>query len=102
MVCVVKLTGAPFRVRLVNALPPAVAGSMACRLRAPLPTATVKFKVLLLQDNDPKEELLRPSTQVSICREDTMGTPSDWAVATIESAPGSDTVSLCMLATKAP
>ena len=31
--------------------------------------------VLPLQANDPKEELFRPSSHVSICKEDTIGTP---------------------------
>ena len=62
----------------------------------------VKSSVFPFQVTPPKEELLRPSSQVSICRAETTGTLCDWAEATIASEPELEALSVCMFAVNTP
>jgi hypothetical protein len=55
---------------------------MARKPLAPAPAVTVKFSTVPLQLKALKDELFLPSSQVSICRDETMGTPRAWAEAT--------------------
>jgi hypothetical protein len=102
MVCVEKLTGAPFRAMALSVPEVELVGNIACRFLAPTPARMLKFRVLLLHDRDPKDDELRPSSQVNICRADTTGTPRAWAEAMIASAPSDCTESLCIFAVNAP
>ena len=70
-------------VTLVTVPDPELAGTIACRLRAPLATLRLKFRALPFHVIDPKDELFRPSSHVSICRDDTTGMPCACAEATI-------------------
>ena len=47
----------------------------------------LKLNVLPFHDSEPNEEELRPSSQVNICNEETIGTFRDCAAATIASEP---------------
>jgi hypothetical protein len=88
IVWVEKLTGVPFMVRLFRAPVGMFIGSMACKFFAPVSTTAVilKLRVLPLNERDPKEEEFRPSSQVSICCEETIGTPRAWAEETMSGA----------------
>jgi hypothetical protein len=102
MVCVEELTGTPFRVIVLRAPEEELVGNIACRFVAPTPATMLKFRVLPLHDKDPKDDVLRPSSHVNICRADTTGTPRVWAEVMIASAPSDCTESLCMFAVNAP
>ena len=56
-------------------------GSITVRLRAPAPMSTEKVSALALHARFLNDEPLRPSSQVSIWRPETIGTWRDWAVA---------------------
>ena len=79
MVCVVNVTGAPPIVMLLNVPLGPFVGSIACRLRAPVACVMLKLRVFPLQLIEPKEEELRPSSHVSNCKAEMMGTPRLWA-----------------------
>src|SRR5262245_12447615 len=97
----VKATGLPFSVIPLSDPPTTTVGSIACRPFAPVPTATLKVSTLPLHVIDWNDDPLRPSSQVSIWRALTTGTPRDCADATIASDPidPSDGLkSVCMFA----
>ena len=102
MICVVYETGVPLRVRVVNSPAAEVVGTIACRPLAPVPAVMVKLRVPPLQATELKDEPLRPSSQVSIWRAETMGMP--WACAEVTMASDStvEAKSVCALAVKAP
>ena len=79
MVCVVNETGFPLIVMLLSAPVKPIVGSMACRLRAPDTCLMVKLRVLAFHVREPNEEEFRPSSQVSSCNAEMMGTPRLWA-----------------------
>jgi hypothetical protein len=99
---VVNATGEPSRVSDMSEPDAARNGSIAWRLRAPVATAIVNPSVLPLQFTLANAEPLRPSTHVSICFDDTTGTPRACAEPTIAFEPGWLAVSKCMLAQNAP
>src|SRR5262245_42641913 len=99
---VVNATGEPLRVSVISCPEAARNGSIACRLRAPEATEIEKPSVLPLQLTLPNAEPLRPSSHVSICLDDTTGTPRATAEPTIAFEPGWFSVSKCMLAQNAP
>ena len=92
-----KVTAFPLRVIDVSAPALAWAGSIACKPVVLLPGATVKLSELLPQASDPNEELLRPSSQSSIWRLDTIGTPRESAELTVASATAEFAESVCAL-----
>jgi hypothetical protein len=109
MVCVVHVTGLPARVRLVRGPVVALEGrstwAWGVVLPTPAPRATVKESVLPLQESEPNEEPLRPSSQSSIWVAVTTGTPRAWAAATMAAEPAAATLlptSVCMLAVTTP
>ena len=75
MVWVVNGTGSPLNVILVNVPVGPFVGSIPCRFLALAPATILKYRVLPLHDRDWKDDVLRPSSQVSICRDETIGTP---------------------------
>ncbi len=75
MVWVVNEIGLPPKVILLSVPVGPVTGNIARKFRAPVACVMPKLNVLPLHANDPKEELFRPSSQVSICNDDTIGTP---------------------------
>ena len=75
MVCVVNETGFPPNVMLLSVPLGPVVGSIACRFRAPVACVMLKVSVFPLQLIEPNEEEFRPSSQVSNCRDEMIGTP---------------------------
>ena len=75
MVLVVNGTAPPGPVMLLSVPAADCRGTIACRPFAPLARAIVKLKAFAFQTIDPNDEPLRPSSQVNICRLDTIGTP---------------------------
>src|SRR6478672_7253620 len=102
MVVTVVATGVPLRVRPLRGPPAEAAGIMPDRRLAPAPTATVKLSVEFDHVMVPNDEPLRPSSQSSICFEDTMGTPRACAEATMASDPACTALSVCMLVVNTP
>ena len=82
---------------------PAV-GTIPVRPLAPVPTPTVKLRVLVLEFQliEPYVEPFRPSIQSSICLPLTIGTPLALAEAISASFCGMVAESVCMLAVNAP
>ena len=101
-VCGVKATGPPSRVIEPSTPRAEWVGSIACRPLTPAATPTVKCKVSTLHAIEPKAAPLRPSSQSSIWRADTIGTPRACADATMASEPSEASLSVCMLAVKTP
>ena len=62
----------------------------------------MKSSLLPFQVSELNEDPLRPSSQWSIWRAETTGTPRDSAEATIASEPRLEALSVCMLAVKTP
>ena len=77
-------------------------GSMPVRPLAPVPTPTVKLRVLEFQLIEPYVEPFRPSIQSSICLPLTIGTFRALAEAISASFCGMVAESVCMLAVNAP
>ena len=75
IVWVVNETGLPLKVMVLNVPVGPVMGSIASRLRAPVPCKMLKVSVFPAHAREPKEEELRPSSQVNICSAETIGTP---------------------------
>src|SRR5215218_7264210 len=75
IVSVVQVTGLPPAVRLARVPAEVEAGIIPRRPFDPAAAVTVKARALPLQAIEPKEEPLRPSSQVSICFAVTAGTP---------------------------
>jgi hypothetical protein len=69
---------------------------------APVAAAMVNVKLLFDHASDPNEELLRPSSQVSICRAEMTGTWRRTAAPTIASDPACGALSVCIAAVNAP
>jgi hypothetical protein len=82
--------------------PDATVGTIAVSPLAPLPTLTVNDSWLLLQVMPENDEAFRPSSQFSIWREETMGTPCAFAEASNWSLANVSGLSVCMFATNAP
>src|SRR5262245_15556889 len=101
-VLMAKATGVPLRARPVSVLVPHCAGTIACNPLAPTPTFTVKPSVVPSQVSDANDDAFRPSSHVSICRAETIGTPRACAEARMASEPDDSTESVCMLAVKTP
>ena len=74
----------------------AVRPGRTCRLR------DRELERVPVHEKPPKDELLRPSTQSSICLAETTGTLRLNAEATIASEPADATWSVCMFAVKTP
>ena len=102
IVSLVVTTGAPPRSTETRLPAAEVTGSIARSPFAPLAGSIVKWSLWPLQSMPPKEDWLRPSSQVSICRAETIGTPRARAEATIASEPAEVASSVCMLAVKTP
>ena len=75
----------PLRVMLLKVPLGPIVGTIDCRFRAPEAWVMLKLRVFPLHANDPKAELFRPSSQVNICNEETIGTPRACAEATMAS-----------------
>ena len=86
MVCVENATGFPELVMLLNVPLGPFVGSSACKLWAPVAWVMLKVRVFTLQLIEPKDEELRPSTHVSSCKAETIGTPRLWAEEMISGA----------------
>ena len=103
----VKTTGLLFSVTVASNPAGDLIGSKTCRPLAgtfwlPAPGTTVKLNALPLHVSDPKDELLRKSSQSSICLLETIGTPRGGAEARIASDSGIWATSVCALMVKAP
>ncbi len=83
-----KPTALPPCARLVSTLAPERRGSMPCSPLAAGLRETLKLNALPLQLIALKAEALRASSQASIWRADTTGTPRAWAEATTASDSG--------------
>ncbi len=92
----------PSRLTVVNAPTEEVVGTIPRRPFAPAAWVTLKLSLFPLQETPSKEDWLRPSSQVSICRAETTGTPCESAEATIASDPELEALSVCMFAVKTP
>ena len=77
--------GLPFCVMLATVPAAEIHGTMVCRPLAPTPTLIVKLSVSTFHPIALNDEPFRPSSQVSICSEETMGTPRASAAATVAS-----------------
>ncbi len=83
----VVVTATPARVRLPSTLPAAErSGSMPCRPTASAPRDTVNVSTPPVHVDPPNDDALRASSQVSIWRAETTGTPWACADATTASA----------------
>ena len=102
MVSVVNVAGFPSRVNDARWFPPDDAGSIARRPLAPAPASIVKLRVVPSRKIDWNDEASRPSSQVSIWRPETTGTPWACADATMASDPLEAALSVCMFAVKTP
>ena len=78
-------TDVPPSVSVPSAPLPDRVGSMPCRPTAAGSRVTTKLSALPFQPNDPNDDALRASSQVSICRAVTIGTPRACAAATVVS-----------------
>ena len=67
----------PSRLTVVNAPTEEVVGTIPRRPFAPAAWVTLKLSLFPLQETPSNEDWLRPSSQVSICRAETTGTPCD-------------------------
>src|SRR4029453_14182532 len=102
MVVVVKGPAPPGPVMLLRVPAADCSGTIACSPFAPLAVAIVKLRTFTFQAIVPNEELLRASSQVSICRLDTIGTPRARAELRTASASGVSGRSVCALTVYAP
>src|SRR4051812_2221478 len=102
MVWRVKDAGAPSRVRPLRLAPPPGVGTSPRRPSAPAATLTLNVSSLLLQARLLNDDPLRPSSQVSICFDVTIGTPRALAEATMASLPAEVGLSVCMFAVNTP
>src|SRR5690242_19464706 len=95
-------TATPFRVNAVRAPAAAFAGTMPVRPLDPGACATSNRRLPAADETLANDELLRPSSQVSIWPAETTGTPRATAASTIACAPGCGEESVCMFAVNAP
>src|SRR3954453_22209089 len=102
IVFVVNGTKVPLRVIVLTTPLPELSGSIACRLFAPAAVLIANDIVLPAQAKWANDEPLRPSSHVSICFADTIGTPRESADDTIESDDGDATWSVWLFAVKTP
>lgn len=72
-------TALPPRVRLLSVPLGPLVGSIAVKLRAPAACVMVKLNVLVFHASEPNDEEFLPSSHVSSCRDEMMGTP--WLLA---------------------
>ena len=99
---VVNGVDTPFRVIEISVPAPDWVGIIAVSPVAPAACVIVNWRELPVQEKPPKDELLRPSTQSSICFAETTGTLRLNADATIASEPAEAESSVCMFAVKTP
>jgi hypothetical protein len=97
MVCTLNATALPARETAVSTEPPDRKGSIAWMPLVLAPAEIEKPRVEPFQVNEPNEDELRPSSQFSIWRLDTTGTPRAFADAITVVDSGMIATSVCAL-----